>query len=74
MWSVKKGTPKSSRTCPLALVAVRKTLGLQRLQFRDTTVSSGPPDGADKLLVQQNSIPDGGTRVPYLQDVVRRNF
>jgi hypothetical protein len=48
-----------------------KTLGLKHLQFPDTGVSGGPPDGTcivhhrtDELLVQQHSIPDGETTSP----------
>ena len=45
-----------------------KTVGLQYLQFPDMGASGRPPDrarivhhGADKLLIQQNTVPDGET-------------
>ena len=54
--------------CQGALVAMRRHLGLQYLQFLDMGAGSGPPDGThvvhhgtDELLIQQNTISDGKT-------------
>jgi len=48
-----------------------KTLGLKHLQFLIMGARGGPPNGArivhhgsDKLLIQQNTIPDGQTASP----------
>ena len=55
-----------------------KTLGLQDLQFLDMGASSGPPNGtcivhhgADELLIQQNTIPDGETTSPIQERTQR---
>jgi len=56
---------------PMCNVSNVKPLVLKHLQFPDIGASGRPPDGArvvhhstDKLLVQQNSIPDGETTSP----------
>jgi hypothetical protein len=75
MRSAKNATPKSSRICLLQMYqgkikAVWRQLDWS-LQFPGIGMSGGPPDGVhiihhriDKLLIQQNSIPDEQTTPP----------
>jgi len=63
---------------PRCICSNAKTLALKLPQFPDIVASGGPPDGArvvyqrtDKLLLQQNTIPDGETTSHHSQSLYR---